>query len=295
MHKTMCFKASAATSARLRCRCRQRQRATQPFDNRRMDMRCAAALVLVAALQALPAYACSYPSGWRPPSPQSAFETAQVVVHARVVSQTGGSVSTVTIEPLKILKGSFSGNAVENPSSSMCGENLIDGVEYVFFFPRGTGYSVRSSNQPEEAAAEVLSLLPQNARGLLVPEPRRPSGRYFQAGVLRPARPTTNDPDPIVTMQIDLGSQELCESRLAAAPKDNEVRSASGGEGTWCSPESASTKLKYHGMLTNSRNGKALHIETDSLEWCQTIADQAVTVGAASGKANKLSLECQAR
>jgi hypothetical protein len=260
-----------------------------------MDMRSAAALVLVAALQALPAYACSVPPGWRPPSPQSAFETAQVVVHARVVSQTGGSVSTVTIEPLKILKGTFSGKAVENLSSSMCGANLIAGVEYVFFFPRGAGYAVRSLNQPAEAAAEVLSLLPQNARGLLVPEPTRPSGKYFQMGLRSPARPTTNDPDPIINIQMDLGSQELCESRLAAVPKDNEMRSASEGEETWCSPKSASAKLKYHGMLTNSSNGKAFHIETDSLAWCQAIADQAMTAGAASGKANKLSLECQAR
>jgi hypothetical protein len=258
-------------------------------------MRSAAALVLVAALQALPAYACSYPSGWRPPSPQRAFETAQVVVHARVVSETGGNLSTVTIKPLKILKGTFSGNAVENPSSSMCGGNLIAGVEYVFFFPRGGGYVVSSSNQPAEAAAEVLSLLPQNARGLLVPAPTRPSGKYFQMGLRRPARPTTNDPDPIINIQIDLGSQELCESRLAAVPKDNEMRSASEGEDTWCSPESASAKLKYHGMLTKSSNGKALHIETDSLAWCQEIAAQAMTADAASGKANKLSLECQTR
>ncbi len=257
-------------------------------------MRSAAALVLVAALQALPAYACTVPPGWRPPSPQSAFETAQVVVHARVVSETGGSVSTVTIEPLKILKGTFSGNAVENPSSSMCGANLVTGVEYVFFFPRGAGYSVSSSSQPAEAAAEVLSLLPQSARGLLVPEPTQPSGRYFQTGLRRSARPTTNDPHPIVNMQIDLGSEELCKSRLAAVPKDNEMRSA-WGEDTWCSPESASATLKYHGMLMNSSNGKAVHIETDSLEWCQAITDQAKTASAASGKANKLSLECQAR
>jgi hypothetical protein len=254
-----------------------------------------AALVLVAALQALPAYACSYLASWRPPSPQRAFETAQVVVHARVVSETSDSVSTVTIKPLKILKGTFSGNAVENPSSSMCGANLVTGVEYVFFFPRGAGYSVSTSSQPAEAAAEVLSLLPQNARGLLVPEPTRPSGRYFQTGLRRPARPTTNDPDPIINMQIDLGSQELCNSRLAAVPKDNEMRSASEGEDRWCSPESASATLKYHGMLKNSSNGKALHIETDSLEWCQAITDQAKTASAASGKANKLSLECQAR
>jgi hypothetical protein len=95
----------------------------------------------------------------------------------------------------------------------------------------------------------------------------------------------------MINMQIDLGSQELCESRLAAVPKDNEF----GSEGTWCSPESVSAKLKYHGMLTNSSNGKALHIETDSLEWCKAIADQTMTAGAGSGKANKLSLECQAR
>jgi hypothetical protein len=77
---------------------RQHQRATQSLDNRRIEMRSAAALVLVAALQALPAYACSYLAGWRPPSPQSAFETAQVVVHARVVSQTGGNGKTLHIE-----------------------------------------------------------------------------------------------------------------------------------------------------------------------------------------------------
>jgi hypothetical protein len=260
-----------------------------------MEMRSAAALVLVAALQALPAFACSVLPGWRPPSPQDAFKTAQVVLHAHVVSQTGGSVSTVTINPLKILKGTFSGNALANPSSSMCGGNLIDGVEYVFFFPKGTGYSVRSLDQPAETAAEVLSLLPRNASGLLVPEPTRPSGRYFQMGLLRPARPTTNDPDPLVTIQIDLGSQELCESRLAATPKNSEMRSAFEDEDAWCSPESASAKLKYHGMLTNSSNGKVFHIETDSLEWCEAIAEQAMTVGAVSGKTTKLSMECQAR
>jgi hypothetical protein len=254
-----------------------------------------AALVLVAALHALPAFACSVLSGWRPPSPQSAFETAQVVVHARVVSQTGGNVSSVTIKPLKILKGTFSGNALANPSSSMCGANLIDGVEYVFFFPKGTGYSIDSLNQPTETAAQVLSLLPQNASGLLVPAPTRPSGRYFQMGLLRPARPTTNDPDSLVTLQIDLGSQELCESRLAATPKNSEMRSAFEDEDAWCSPESASAKLKYHGMLTNSSNGKVFHIETDSIEWCKVITDQAMTASTASGKANKLSLACQAR
>jgi hypothetical protein len=211
------------------------------------------------------------------------------------VSQTGGSVSTVTIKPLKILKGTFSGNALENPSSSMCGESLTDGVDYVFFFPRGAGYSVGFSNQPAETAAEILSLLPQNASGSLVPEPTRPSGRYFQVGLRRPARPTTNDPDPLVNIQIDLGSQEICESRLAAVPKNNEMHSASEGEDTWCSPESASAKLKYHGMLMNISNGKASHIETDSLEWCKAITDQAMTAGAVSGKTSKLSLECQAR
>jgi hypothetical protein len=176
---------------------------------------------MVLALQPWPAYGCHYPPNWRPPSVHRAFETAHVVVHARVVSGASGADNgrpTVTISPLKVLKGTFAGGTVENPPSSMCGASLKDGAEYVFFFPKGAGYSVTTSSQPAGTTAEILSLLPRNAAGSLVPEPQRPSGNYFQMGSRWPVRPTTNDPEPIVNVQIDLGSQELCESRVAAIP-----------------------------------------------------------------------------
>lgn len=261
-----------------------------------MQIKNAAALVLTAALQALPSYACSIEPRWRPPSLQSAYETAQVVVHGRVVSQTGGHFSTVTMDTMRILKGRFSGNAVENLSSGMCGINLINGAEYVFFFPKGAGYRVSFFSQPAETAAEILRLLPRDASGLLVPEPARPSGRHLQRGLRASTRATTNDPDPLFNMQIDLGSQELCESSLAAVPKDTQMssRSTFGGDWTWCSPESASAKLKYHGRFTNSK-GKSFYIETDSVEQCQAIADQSMTAGVAARKAIELSLKCQAR
>ena len=253
------------------------------------------AVLLMAVVQASPAHACSVNPARYPPSVQSAFDAAQVVVHARVLSQTGGEDSTVTVEPLRILKGTFSGNAVKTASHSLCGANLEDGVEYVFFFRKGDGYFVSYPSQPVGSAAEVLSLLPKNARGALVPEPVRPSGRYLQMGLRRPLRPTTNDPDPFVNIQIDLGTRELCESRLAGVPKGYGPGAVLGGEEAWCSPESASAKLRYHGMVKNGSAGKVFHIETDSLEGCQSLADQAVRAGGASGKAIKLGLACQAR
>jgi hypothetical protein len=277
------------------CPCRWPRVAAQYLWNQSMQIKNPAALALVAAVQGLPANACSVNTGWRPPSVQRAYETAQVVVHGRVVSQTADQVSTVTIDKIKVLKGSFSGNSVENRSPSLCGSELINGVEYVFFFPKGVGYRVSSLTQPAETAAQVLRLLPRDASGSFVPAPVRPSGRYLQEGWRLPARPTTNDPDPSVIVQIDLGSQQLCESRLATVPKDTRRHSSLGGDEAWCTPNSASAKLKYHGRLTTVSNGKSFYIETRSVEWCKEIADQAITAGAAAQKAIELSLECQAR
>lgn len=250
-------------------------------------MRSAAMFVLVLAFQPWPAYSCSYPSSWQPPSVQRAFETAQVVVHARVVSGASGAHNgrpTVTIFPIKVLKGTFAGSTVENPPSSMCGANLKDGEEYVFFFPRGAGYSVTTSSQPTGTTARILSLLPRNASGSLVPEPQRPSGNYFQMGLRWPVQPTTNDPEPVVNVQIDLGSRELCESRLAGLPPDQDAR----GQSAWCSPKSASAGLKFYGVLQSKRSGQLVRVETTSLEECELIAQQASTAGADGRK-------CQAK
>jgi hypothetical protein len=245
-------------------------------------MRSAATFVLVLALHPW-AYGCSYPSSWQPPSVQRAFETAQVVVHARVVSGASGADNgrpTVTIFPIKVLKGTFAGGTVENQPSSMCGANLKDGEEYVFFFPKGAGYSVTTSSQPTGTTTDILSMLPRNASGSLVQEPQRPSGNYFQMGLRWPVRPTTNDPEPIVNLQIDLGSRELCESRLAVLPRDRDAP----GESAWCSPLSASARLKFYGVLKSNRSDKPLRVETETLEECELIAQQASTAGADPNK-----------
>jgi hypothetical protein len=256
------------------------------------------ALTLAVVLHAAPAFACSVGPDWRPPTPRSAFESAQVVLHARVLSQTGVDDSTVTIEVLGVLKGTFSGKAVKAGSGSMCGMQLADGREYVFFFPKGNGYFVSFINQPADlTVAQILSSLPQSAlpkAAAHVPEPSRPSGQYFQLGYRGPTPPTTNDPDPVVNLQIDLGTSDLCEARLSKLSQSNKVTEALGRESLWCSAKSASTKLEYLGVFRNKATGKSVRVESADISLC-TSTVEALTGGQAPNNKIEVTTACGAK
>jgi len=255
-------------------------------------------VALLTFIEVLPACACSVRSDWRPPTPQSAFDAAQVVLHARVLSQSGGDNSNVTVEVLSTLKGTFSGKTVKTGSGSMCGMQLVDGTDYVFFFPKGHGYFVSFVNQPDLTAAQILSLLPQttsrNAVLAQVPETSRPSGQYFQSGYRGPTPPTTNDPDPVVNLQVDLATPANCETRLGRIAGSKEVGVALGAESVWCSAKSASKQLKFFGVFKNRTTGKSVQIESADIELC-TAAVEALTGGRAPNNKIEVTMACQAK
>jgi hypothetical protein len=116
----------------------------------------------------LPAYGCSVAGDWRAPTPEEAFASAGVVVHARVLSQSGVHSGNVVanISVIRTLKGSLSGHTVRTASGSMCGvTNFNIGEEYVFFLPSSEFPFVSSTGQPAGIATEqVLKALARVSR-----------------------------------------------------------------------------------------------------------------------------------
>ena len=95
----------------------------------------ATAISVLFMVLACPVLACTV-SYWHPPTPESAFRAADVVVHAKVMSQSvERGLFTGKIKLLKILKGSFSGDTVFSRGSTECGFGSFRvGEEYIFFF-----------------------------------------------------------------------------------------------------------------------------------------------------------------
>ena len=124
-------------------------------------MRHAALIILFAlGLKVSPASACSPALGWFPPTPASAFATAEVVVHAQVISQESDERHYNTkakVRVIKILKGTFSGDMVSTAAGSLCGVGTFEiGHEYVFFFARTGQWFVSGLAQPQNATTEEL-------------------------------------------------------------------------------------------------------------------------------------------
>ncbi len=104
-----------------------------------------------------PALACDPKPDWRPPTPQDAYATASVVIHARVVSVQGSNPWNAEIVVLRTLKGSFSGSTVETASHSLCGiGRLVAGKEYVFFFPHKSSHFVSHLLQPTDFKTDKI-------------------------------------------------------------------------------------------------------------------------------------------
>lgn len=106
-------------------------------------------VVLCAGLAAPAAYACSPGPGWKPPTPETVFHDADVVIHAEVLSQTtdrGRAVGKIRV--LQTLKGGFSDDEVQTADSAACGIGTFTvGKDYVLFF-RGTSRFVNHLIQP---------------------------------------------------------------------------------------------------------------------------------------------------
>ncbi len=110
-------------------------------------------VVLLALLQT--AIACSPSEDWRPPTPESAFHGANVVIHARVISQSFKKEGVEgKIEVIRVFKGAFSGDTVLTASSAACGIDKFNvGQEYVFFFPSKERWFVSHLVQPLNVTA----------------------------------------------------------------------------------------------------------------------------------------------
>lgn len=254
-------------------------------------------VAVVVSLQALPAWACDMLPGWKPPTPRSAYDAAAIVVHARVLTEARLDDPSVTIQVLDVLKGTFSGNRVENGSS--CGARLKAGLEYVMFFRKGDGYHISVLDQPwQMTVAEILSALPhassKGMSGALVPEPSRPTGQYFQLGYRGSRMPTMNDPEPSVNLQVDMGTTASCESRLALTAKKEGPAHAFDSESSWCTPTSASAQLKYHAVIRITATGKTVQLETGDIANCEAVAEGLLSQQAA-GRKLELVVPCQAR
>ena len=70
---------------------------------------------------ALPAQACSVAPGWKPPTPEEAFAAANIVVHARVLSQSGANTDDVVahVAVIRTWKGSFLRSIVRTASGAI--------------------------------------------------------------------------------------------------------------------------------------------------------------------------------
>ena len=146
----------------------------------------------------------------------------------------------------------------------------------------------------QQFAIAALALLTAQACLSQLAVAAETSGQYFQLGVRGFTPPGKLEPEALVTLQIDLGTREVCESRLAVIAKSKEVADAFGTGALWCSSESASAKLGYHGVFRNRTSGKTLHFESESVELCKT-AIEAMTGGQAPNNKIEMATECQAR
>jgi hypothetical protein len=119
-------------------------------------------MVFLSLFCTQPALACDPKPDWRPPTPQGAYATASVVIHARVVSVQGADPWNAKVVVLRTLKGAFSGNTVETASHSLCGIGGLEvGKEYVFFFPHKSSYFVSHLLQPTGFTTDkILKALP---------------------------------------------------------------------------------------------------------------------------------------
>ena len=121
-----------------------------------------------------------------------------------------------------------------------------------------------------------------------------PAGRYFQFGVRDFIPPDKQKPEPLVSLQIDLGSQDVCEKRLSAIRASPEAGDSFAPSSAWCSSVSASEQLKYHGVFRNRVNGKTFDFEAAFLDWCQ-IAVEMMTGGQAPNNKIEVVTQCAAR
>lgn len=117
----------------------------------------AGALLLLGAAAA---QACSPKPGWKPPTPEEAFDAAAVVVHARVTTVNSGPFSSVaTLADVRALKGEPIATARTMPGAQ-CGIGRFEpGSEVVLFLPSADA-PVLFLQQPREADPErVLEAL----------------------------------------------------------------------------------------------------------------------------------------
>lgn len=119
------------------------------------------------------------------------------------------------------------------------------------------------------------------------------AGQYFQVGCARCFTPQGKlQPQSLVSLQVDLGTRENCESRLALIPKTRETTEA--GLELWCSSESATNQLKFYGVFRNRLTGKSLLFESDSIELCMS-GVEVMTGGQAPSNKIEVTTACQAR
>lgn len=102
-------------------------------------MRGATRTVLAAALLGLGAagaLACSPKPGWKPPTPEEAFDAAAVVIHARVSTVNSGPASSIaTLADVRALKGDPVAT-VQTMPGAQCGIGRFEaGSEVVLFLP----------------------------------------------------------------------------------------------------------------------------------------------------------------
>ena len=121
------------------------------------------------------------------------------------------------------------------------------------------------------------------------------SGQYFQAGARRITFHAPGQlPQALISLQVNLGTRENCESRLAVIAKTKDVAESLGGPELWCSPNSATARLKFHGAFRNRLTGQTLVLESDSIELCAS-AVEVLTGGQAANNKIEVVTPCQAR
>lgn len=118
-------------------------------------------LIVVAGSMAAPlaASACSIRGEGN--SVESAYQSANTVIHARIVEEQkrpeGGA--RAKLEIIRVLKGGFSGASISTGGHNLCGLGGFEvGREYVFFFDANdTHVDIRRQPNGLPTAAEVLS------------------------------------------------------------------------------------------------------------------------------------------
>jgi len=121
------------------------------------------------------------------------------------------------------------------------------------------------------------------------------SGQYFQVGARGVKFHVPGQlPRALISLQVNLGTRENCESRLAVIAKTNGIAESLGGPELWCSSDSATAQLKFHGAFRNRLTGKTLVLESDSIELCAS-AVEVLTGGQAANNKVEVVTACQAR